>query len=441
MGDILLTEENLTPKIAVIGVGGGGCNIVNDIIKRGLSDIEFIAANTDLQVLSVSKAKTRLQLGKKITKGQGTGGMPEVGKIAAEESEEEIRKSLQGLSLLFIATGMGGGTGSGSSPVIAKVARELDILTIAIITKPFDYESRERIEYAEQSILELKKYVNTMIILPNENLYKIANQNTTLEESFSRSNDVLYYGIKGLTDLIFKPGLINIDFSDVSVALKKMGKAIIGIGEAEGENRGINAVEQALSNPLLEDISINGAESVLVNVSGGSDLTLFEQGEIMNKIKEKIGTDRTFIKPGASIVENFNNKIRVIIFATGINDSKENIIETKKDKEVATIQIKETIIHDTKKEINKIESDKNIEEKKIEFKITPKAPIRIDNNIGDTQREESFMEKFFKKKDKDKNKDEILEFRTDNKKIKIKSAKPADNEEDLFGIPSYLKNN
>ncbi|MDR0423621.1 MAG: cell division protein FtsZ [Rickettsiales bacterium] len=450
-----LDGQNMVPNIAVMGVGGGGCNAVNDLIKKEVKNITFIAANTDLQILSKNGAQKRIQLGKTITKGLGTGGSPEIAKAATEESIEEIKEALKGLNLLFITTGMGGGTGTGATPVIAKIAREMDILTIAIITKPFIHESVERCEIAERGIDELRKYVNTIIILPNENLFKIANQSTTIEEAFSLSNNVLYFGIKGITDLIFEPGLINIDFADVSTAIKKMGKTVIGVGEGEGEDRYAIALEQALSNPLLEDISISGAECVLVNVTGGEDLTLFKHAEIMNEIKSRIGTDKTYVKPGASILRDFQNKIRIIIFATGINTEKHEQ-KTKKEeplkgdifksenKSVKNNDIKEEVIAELgaidTKNVSVAADKAKTDNVTIPLKTGIRTPIKDffeeekkDDNRG------NFIKNLFNRKENESAKEKVFKIKNKNAEVKITKL-DVDYGNDLFdGTPAFLR--
>ena len=311
------------PRIVVFGVGGGGCNAINNMVGRDMKGVEFIAANTDLQSLSSSKADRVIQLGKKTTEGQGAGSFPEVGLASAEEAKDEIIEALKGTQLLFLTAGMGGGTGTGAAPYIAKLAKEMDILTVAVITKPFKYEAEIRLQLAEAGINELKKYVDTMIVLPNENLFRIANKDTTLQEAFMTSDNVLYLGVRGITDLITMPGLINLDFADVRMVIKKMGRAMMGMGEAEGENRAIKAVEEALSNPLLEDFNIKGATGALVNITGSPDITLFEFDEAAKKIREEIGGNDAIIKVGTAFQKELQGKIRVSIFATGLKEQNE----------------------------------------------------------------------------------------------------------------------
>ncbi|MDR2527263.1 MAG: cell division protein FtsZ [Rickettsiales bacterium] len=326
MGDNKFTLGNdfgVLPKIVVFGVGSGGCNTVDYIYNKGVKGIELVIANTDNKSLNSRNANKKIQLGKNLTKGFGAGTDPTVGRKAAEEAAEEIENALKGTQLLFIATGMGGGTGTGAAPVIAKIAKKLDILTIAVLTKPFAYEGEKKIEYAEDGIEEMSKYVNTMIILPNDNLMKVSNKDTLLLEAFSASNDVLYLGVRGISDLITLPGLITIEFSDVKAVLEKSGMAIIGTGESDsGEDRALIAVKQALSNPLLQNVNIETATGLLVNITGGHDLTLHECKESMRLIEDSMKQKDIHMKMGTTIADEMDGKVRISIFATGIDNKK-----------------------------------------------------------------------------------------------------------------------
>jgi len=326
--------QSLKPKILVFGVGGAGGNAINNMIRSNLQGVDFIAANTDAQALLLAEAGKKIQLGFNATKGLGAGSYPEVGKTAAEEAFEDIEALLEGSHMIFITAGMGGGTGTGAAPVIAKMARERDILTVAVVTKPFDFEGKYRMEIANEGIRELRKYVDTLIIVPNQNLFRVANINTTVETAFQIADDVLHSGVRGITDLITMPGLINLDFADVKTVMKKMGKAMMGTGEADGENRAIKAVEEAISNPLLDDISIRGAKGAIVNITGSPDITLFEFDEAAKRIKEEIDTDANIII-GTAFNKNLQG-IRVSVFATGIeNDDTEDYkdLYSKQEKE------------------------------------------------------------------------------------------------------------
>ena len=306
------------PRIAVIGIGGAGGNAVNTMINSNVENIEFIVANTDGQALSHSLTKRQIQLGKNVTSGLGAGSNAETGKKAAEESIEEIMSELGDINMLFITTGMGGGTGSGAAPVIAKAAKEKGILTVAVVTKPFDFEGQKRMQVAENGLTELKGNVDTLIIIPNQNLFKIANEKTTFAEAFKMADDVLYQGICGITDLITNPGMINLDFADIRTVMGNMGKAMMGTGESSGDERAKNAAEAALNNPLLDDSNIKGAKSILLNIKGGPDMALFEVDEAASKIRNEVDENANIIF-GSSIDESLEGIIRVSVVATGIN--------------------------------------------------------------------------------------------------------------------------
>lgn len=308
----------LKPRISVIGVGGGGGNAVNNMISQNLEGVDFIVANTDAQALENSKATRKIQLGLETTKGLGAGARPEVGKLAAEEAESDIKKELEGANMVFITAGMGGGTGSGAAPVVAKIAKEMGILTIGVVTKPFQFEGKKRMETAENAVENFTSEVDSIIIIPNQNLFRIADKKTTLVDAFVMADNVLYSGVRSITDLMMMPGLINLDFADIKSIMEDKGKAIMGTGEAEGENRAIAAAEQALSNPLLDDSSMHGAKGVLINITGGSDITLFEIDEAASRIKEEVDEDANIIF-GSSYDEELSGKIRVSIVATGID--------------------------------------------------------------------------------------------------------------------------
>ncbi len=310
--------ELLKPRIVIFGAGGAGGNAINNMIRSDLEGVEFVAANTDAQALQNSLAQNRIQLGIKTTKGLGAGSFPDRGRAAAEENIDEIEKYLEGANMVFIAAGMGGGTGTGAAPVIAKLAREREILTVGVVTKPFHFEGKYRMETAEQGIEELKKYVDTLIVIPNQNLFRIANEHTTFESAFKMADDVLHAGVRGVTDLITMPGLVNLDFADIRTIMTKMGKAMMGTGEATGENRAIAACEAAISNPLLDDISIKGAKGVLVNMTGGPDMTLFEADMAVNAIKKEVDPNANIIF-GSAFNENMKGKIRISVVATGID--------------------------------------------------------------------------------------------------------------------------
>ncbi|MDC2998852.1 cell division protein FtsZ [Candidatus Pelagibacter sp.] len=310
--------KELQPRLLVLGVGGAGGNAINEMIENNLQGVEFIAVNTDAQDLKLSKAKTRIQIGLNLTKGLGAGAKIDIGQAAADESLNEIVNTLQGANMVFIAAGMGGGTGTGAAHVIARAAKELNILTVGVVTLPFLYEGPSRMRRAQQGLEELRKHVDTIIVIPNQNLFKIANEQTTFEESFNLSNNVLMHGVQSVTDLMVRPGIINLDFADVETVMASMGKAMMGTGEAEGEARAMQATEMAISNPLIDDYTLKGAKGLLVNITGGKDLKLFEVDEVVNKIRSEVEADAEIII-GAITDSELNGKIRVSIVATSLD--------------------------------------------------------------------------------------------------------------------------
>lgn len=317
------------PKISVIGIGGAGGNAVNTMISEKIENIDFLVANTDGQALSRSLTSRQIQLGKSTTLGLGAGSDAETGKKAAEESIDEIIAELNDVNMLFITTGMGGGTGSGAAPIIAKAAREKGILTVAVVTKPFDFEGKKRMDVADKSLSLLKENVDTLIVIPNQNLFKIANEKTTFAEAFKMADDVLYQGICGITNLITNPGMINLDFADIKTVMANMGNAMMGTGESSGENRAKNAAQAALNNPLLDDANIKGARSILLNIQGGPDMALFEVDEAASKIRNEVDENANIIF-GSSIDNNLEGIIKVSVVATGINrDENQNYFENK----------------------------------------------------------------------------------------------------------------
>jgi cell division protein FtsZ len=311
-------QEDLKPRITVFGVGGAGGNAVNNMIEKNLDGVDFVVANTDAQALQQATADNRVQLGIKVTEGLGAGARPSVGAAAAEESIEQIVDHLAGAHMCFITAGMGGGTGTGAAPIIAQAARELGVLTVGVVTKPFQFEGAKRMRQAEDGVEALQKVVDTLIIIPNQNLFRLANEKTTFTEAFSLADDVLYQGVKGVTDLMVRPGLINLDFADVRAVMDEMGKAMMGTGEAEGEDRAIQAAEAAIANPLLDEISLRGAKGVLINITGGADLTLFELDEAANRIREEVDPEANIIV-GSTLDETLGGFMRVSVVATGID--------------------------------------------------------------------------------------------------------------------------
>ncbi len=310
--------KELKPRILVLGVGGAGGNAINGMIDAGLQGVEFIAVNTDAQDLKESKAKAKIQIGLNLTKGLGAGAKLDIGQAAADESLNDIINVLQGSNMVFITAGMGGGTGTGSAHVIARAAKELNILTVGVVTLPFLYEGPSRMRRAQQGLEELKKHVDTIIVVPNQNLFKIASDQTTFEESFELSNDVLLHGVQSITDLMVRPGLINLDFADVETVMSSMGKAMMGTGEAEGEGRAVKAAEMAVSNPLIDDYTLKGAKGLLVNITGGKDLKLFEVDEAVNKVRAEVDPEAELII-GAITDSQLDGKMRVSIVATALD--------------------------------------------------------------------------------------------------------------------------
>jgi len=310
--------REMKPRITVFGVGGAGGNAVNNMIAAGLQGVDFVVANTDAQALTMSKCERIIQMGAQVTEGLGAGSQPEVGRAAAEEVIDEIRDHLTGAHMVFVTAGMGGGTGTGAAPVIAKVARELGILTVGVVTKPFHFEGQRRMRFAEAGIVELQKVVDTLLIIPNQNLFRVANEKTTFADAFAMADQVLYSGVACITDLMVKEGLINLDFADVRAVMREMGKAMMGTGEASGEKRALTAAEAAIANPLIDDASMKGAKGLLISITGGKDLTLYEVDEAATRIREEVDPDANIIV-GATFDESLEGIIRVSVVATGID--------------------------------------------------------------------------------------------------------------------------
>lgn len=336
------TGTELKPRITVFGVGGAGGNAVNNMIEQALDGCEFVVANTDAQALQQSKAPQRIQIGARVTEGLGAGARPSVGASAAEESIEEIVDQLAGSHMCFITAGMGGGTGTGAAPIIAQAARELGVLTVGVVTKPFQFEGAKRMRQAEEGIEQLQKVVDTLIIIPNQNLFRLANEKTTFTEAFAMADDVLYQGVKGVTDLMVRPGLINLDFADVRAVMNEMGKAMMGTGEAEGETRAIQAAEKAIANPLLDEISLKGAKGVLINITGGYDLTLFELDEAANRIREEVDPDANIIV-GSTLDTSMEGRMRVSVVATGIDVSEMQLYQPERSYTAAPQPVAEVV--------------------------------------------------------------------------------------------------
>jgi len=332
-GDVV----NFTPEIVVFGIGGAGGNAVTNMINTGLEGVKFVVANTDAQSVSLSPCKNKIQLGKTITSGLGAGSIPEIGKKSALENKDEIISYISKANILFITAGMGGGTGTGAAPVVAQMAKELGILTVAVVTKPFNFEGHQRMVTAEDGIADLEKHVDTIIIISNQNLFRIANESTSFSEAFKIADDVLYSGVKCITDLITMPGLINLDFADVKTVISNMGRAMIGTGEASGSDRAMVAVEMAITNPLLENVSISGAHGLLINITGWSDMTLFEVNDIVNRICEKMDKNTKLIF-GAIFDESLGGRIRVSVVATGVGEQGNKVLRQLRSDDMALKQ-------------------------------------------------------------------------------------------------------
>lgn len=337
-----LTE--LTPKITVIGVGGAGGNAVNNMVAASLQGVDFVVANTDAQALANSQANSRIQLGVEITQGLGAGAQPKVGEAAAEEAIKQIEETLDGVHMAFITAGMGGGTGTGAAPVIARVAREKGILTVGVVTKPFMFEGSRRMKMADAGIAALADHVDTLIIIPNQNLFCMATEKTTFADAFKMADEVLHSGVRGITDLMVMPGLINLDFADVRTVMSEMGKAMMGTGEAEGEGRAVEAAQAAIANPLLEDVSLNGARAVIINITGGMDMTLHEVDQAANLIRSQVDGDANIIV-GSSFSQELDGMLRVSVVATGIEGTSGTMPNFERPQVKA--QVKEPIVEET----------------------------------------------------------------------------------------------
>lgn len=316
-----MSYDHISPRIVVFGVGGAGGNAVDNMIDSNLQGVEFVAANTDAQALETSKSPVKLQLGLETTRGLGAGARPEIGEASAKESLEQIERILEGAHMVFIAAGMGGGTGTGAAPIIAKAAKDRQILTVAVVTKPFNFEGAHRMRLAERGLSEIEPNVDTMIVVPNQNLFRVANEKTTFAEAFRMADDVLFAGVCSITDLMTKPGLINLDFADVQTIMSSMGSAMIGMGEASGEDRAMEAAQRALQNPLLDDVSLKGAKAVLLNITGGYDMTLYELDAAASKVREEVCPHANIIL-GSAFDPDLDGKIRVSLVAAGLDDGK-----------------------------------------------------------------------------------------------------------------------
>ncbi len=367
-------EQNLHPKITVLGVGGSGGNAVNNMINANLEGVDFLIANTDAQALQISNCPNKIQLGLNSTKGLGAGMRPDIGRQAAEEAIQDLSEKLEGSHMLFIAAGMGGGTGTGAAPVIAKLAREKGILTVGVVTKPFHFEGSQRMKLAERGIEELQQYVDTLLTIPNQNLFRIANEKTTFSDAFKMADDVLYAGVRGVTDLMVQPGMINLDFSDIKTVMSEMGKAMMGTGEAQGEGRAIAAAEAAIANPLIDDVSLKGAKGLIINITGGKDITLYEVDEAANRIKQEVDEEANIIY-GTTCDDRLEGVVRVSIVATGIDVNNINV--AKPIENFATININNDIYKNENQKSDSLDNNEIFQEN-----------IAQDDNILDNEKTE-----------------------------------------------------
>ena len=349
---------NLHPQITVLGVGGSGGNAVNNMINSNLEGVDFVIANTDAQALQISNCKKKIQLGIKSTRGLGAGMRPDIGRQAAEETLNEVSEMLDGSHMLFIAAGMGGGTGTGAAPVIAKLAREKGILTVGVVTKPFHFEGSQRMKLADNGLEELQQYVDTLLTIPNQNLFRIANEKTTFADAFKMADDVLYAGVRGVTDLMVQPGLINLDFSDVKTVMSEMGKAMMGTGEASGEGRAVAAAEAAIANPLIDDVSLKGAKGLIINITGGNDITLYEVDEAANRIKQEVDEDANIIY-GTTCDERLDGVVRVSLVATGIDVN--TAVSPKPLEKISSLSIDNSVYMQTSSEVDQAQIQMNEE--------------------------------------------------------------------------------
>ena len=410
------TENQLKPRIVVIGVGGAGCNAVNNMISSNLEGVEFVVANTDAQSLSLSASERRIQLGINITNGLGAGARPDIGRASAEESIDVVLDHLQGSHMAFIAAGMGGGTGTGAAPVIARAAREQGILTVGVVTKPFQFEGNNRMKSAEEGIEELQHFVDTLIVIPNQNLFRVCNEHTTFADAFCMADNVLHSGVRGVTDLMVMPGLINLDFADIRTVMSEMGKAMMGTGESTGEGRSIAAAEAAIANPLLDDVSMRGARGVLINITGGLDMTLFEVDEAANRIREEVDSEANIIF-GSTFDEKMEGTMRVSIVSTGIDAESSS----------ASRSPMISLVHDSDRSKNIHSSDKtSTTQETAEQTINTKLMESEPNSILDINTDNAPA---------DSDIDNLITTEVDNSKIEVNQAEEVLSNEQPFIPP------
>jgi cell division protein FtsZ len=435
----LHSDEEMKPKIAVFGVGGGGVNAISNMVSSNLEGVDFFAANTDMQALEGCLASQKIKLGVGATKGLGAGSDPEVGRIAAEESVDEIIEALEGYNMVFITAGMGGGTGTGAAPVVAKLAREKGILTIGVCTKPFHFEGMRRMKTAENGLDVLQDHVDTLIIIPNQNLFRLANEKTTFSDAFKMADGVLHQGVRGVTELLTNPGLINLDFADINSVMNEKGKAMMGTGEAEDDGRAVKAAEAAISNPLLDHSSMKGARGVLINITGGMDMTLFEVDEVANRIKEEVDDEANIIF-GSAFNSDLEGKIRVSVVATGIDAVvpktishdmlAEKAVEKEVDGSVLNTDLKAPELYRDGGEEGLVDVNQN------------QHNFEGGDGKEDTEEQESLSlssgKNFFVKKDDTEAK--VISQGLQDKPISSLANKPAEVQNSFFDIPTFLRN-
>ncbi len=425
-------EGFLRPKITVVGVGGAGGNAVNNMINSDLKGVEFVVANADAQALTQSLCEKRIQLGLEITRGLGAGARPDVGRAAAEEAIEDIVSHIKNSNMVFITAGMGGGTGTGAAPVVARLAKEMGILTIGVVTKPFHFEGTNRMRFAEKGIDELQQYVDTLLVIPNQNLFRVANEKTTFADAFRMADNVLRAGVQGVTDLMVMPGLINLDFADIKTVMSEMGKAMMGTGEAEGDRRAIEAAEAAISNPLLDDVSMKGARGILINITGGYDMTLYEVDEAANRIREEVDPEARIIF-GSTFDEKMNGRMRVSVVATGIEaEAVKEKLRKLEEKDAEANQNSETVPSNENVGQVDVAQDKGAVNARSE-PVQERSLGVISNNERPKKKKKSLFERLTGIKSfSSKRNDEVSVQR---------ASKVSDQQEEDLEIPAFLRRN
>lgn len=426
------SESFLRPKITVVGVGGAGGNAVNNMIKSELKGVDFVVANADAQALLQSLCDKRIQLGLEITRGLGAGARPDVGRAAAEEAIEDIVSHIKNSNMVFITAGMGGGTGTGAAPVVARLAKEMGILTIGVVTKPFHFEGTNRMRFAEKGIEELQQYVDTLIVIPNQNLFRVANEKTTFADAFRMADNVLRAGVQGVTDLMVMPGLINLDFADIKTVMSEMGKAMMGTGEAEGDRRAIEAAEAAISNPLLDDVSMKGAMGILINITGGYDMTLYEVDEAANRIREEVDPEARIIF-GSTFDEKMNGRMRVSVVATGIDaEAMKEKLKKLEEKDSAGNQSVEADPSNENVSQADVSQEKAVVNAKAEVSQDRNLEV-ISNNRQHPERKKSLFERLTGIKSFSSKRDDEVSVQ--------RVSRVSDQQEEDLEIPAFLRRN